>query len=294
MHALVLAALLASAQPAAVEESRSLRLSVFDPRGQAVVDLEAREVVVVENGVARPVTRLSPDNRKIALALVVDTSTAVQDSYRLQMLPAIVSVLHRLPTGTRVTVWTSGARPARIAEATANTEEAIAALQRAVPDGGNTLFDTIDAAVADLTAAEAQRSVLLIVTSTGVEFSSGDRPRVAEDPRRLGATEVYAAAVEDGTPISEPVDAQEGRSPMERRANYDRALDSLTRETGGRLERAFSFMSLAPALDAIASDLSGGYRLSYSTAVAVGRREVEVRVARPKVRLRYAKTSQAD
>lgn len=294
MHALVLAAILASAQPAAAEGNRSLRLSVFDSRGRPVVGLETREVVVVENGVARPVTRLSPDDRRIALALVVDTSAAVQDSYRLHVLPAVVSVLHHLPAGTRVTAWTSGARPTRIAEATADIEEAIAALQRTVPNGGNTLFDAIDAAVADLTAAEAQRSVLLIVTSTGVEFSSGDRPRVADDPRRLGATEVYAVAIEEATPISEPADTQEGRSPMERRANYDRALDSLTRETGGRLERTFSFMSLASALDAIASDLSGGYRLSYSTEVAVGAREVEVRVARPKVRLRYAKTSQAD
>ena len=294
MHALVLAVLLASAQPAVAQETRSLRLSVFDSKGQPVTNLEAREVAVVENGVARPVARLSRDDRQIALALVVDTSAAARESYRLQVVPAVVSLLRRLPAGARVTVWTSGSRPTRVAERTAAVEDAIAALQRAIPDGGNTLFDTIDAAVADLTAAEAQRSVLLIVTGTGVEFSSGDRPRVAEDPARLGATEVYAVAIEEGVPISEPEDDQEGRSPMERHANYDRALDSLTRQTGGRLERAFSYMSLAPALDTILADLSGGYRLSYSTAAGVARHEVEVRVARPKVRLRHAQTSQAD
>lgn len=294
MHTLILAALLASVQPAPAEESRSLRLSVFDSKGQPVKDLEAREVVVVENGVARPLTRLSRDDRGIALALVVDTSAAVQDAYRLQILPAITRVLRRLPAKTRVAVWTSGARPVRAAEATADVEEAVASLQRTVPDGGNTLFDTIDAAVADLAAAEGQRSILLIVTGTGVEFSSLDRPRVVDDPARLGATEVHAVAVEEMRSLSEPVLDSEGRSPMERFANYDRALDSLTRATGGRLERALSFMSLTPALDAVLADISGGYRLSYSAAAGVARREVEVRVARPRVRLRHAKTSQVD
>jgi VWFA-related protein len=294
MLALIGSALILAASAAPVEEARALRLVVLDSKDRPIGDLKADELAVVENGVARVVKRLAPDKRQITLALIVDTSAVLHDAYRPYILPAVLRLVRGLPGGTRLTLWTSGSRPERLVEPTRDPDAVEAALRRVVPEGGNTLFDAIDQALADLAAAEGQRSILVIVTGTGVEFSSRDTPRALDDPRRVGATEVFAVMAEEPLAVTEEANPEEGRSPAERRADYDRTLLTLARQTGGRCERALSFMSVSPALDLIAAEIGAGYVLDYASVPDLKQRKLTLRVARSKVRVRYAPASQTD
>ncbi len=294
MLALIASAYMLAAPAAPAEETRALRLVALDPKGHAVGDLTAHELAVMENGVARAVTRLVPDRRKITLALVVDTSASLSDGYRAFVVPAVESFLAKLPSGTSLTLWTSGSRPQRVVERTDDPGELSQALARVVPQGGNTLFDTLDEALAGLAAAEGQRSILVIVSATGPEFSARDASRVLDDPRRIGTAEVYSVELEEPLAVNEEANPEEGRSPMERRADYDRALDTLARTTGGRCERALSLIALSPALDLLATDIGAGYLLDYASVASLKERKLTVHVARGKVRVRFSQASRMD
>ena len=97
MSALTLAAFLL-AQATSVEPGTQIRaftLSFVDAKGAEVVDLGARDVAVVENGQTRDITSFKPDARPLAIAILVDSSAAVGEGYRLNVVDAVVGLVAR-------------------------------------------------------------------------------------------------------------------------------------------------------------------------------------------------------
>jgi VWFA-related protein len=283
--------LLAAAPIAVDEEVRTLRVSVVDAKGRPVRDLEAHEVAVIENGVARRVTRIAEDSRPLTVALLVDSSAAVADQFRLDLVPALATFLRRLPDGTRVGLWTSGTRPTRAVDWTTETPAVEKALERVMLGGGNTLIDAIDEVLETLVAAEGQRAALVIVTGNGIEFSSRDRPLAVEQEKRRAGIEVDAVQIDVVSQLLEAPDRADDEAPGERQARYERALAPLTSETGGRHEHVLSSTAVAGALARIAVDLSQGYVLTYASVPGLRTRKTEVLVSRPKVSIRHAPAS---
>ena len=108
MIALAAALLLQASAPADV---RTLNVWITDSKGSAVRGLVPEEAAVVENGVARNVTRLEQDRRPLTLAVVVDASAPMASFYRLHLVDPVVQLLNQLPEGSRFAVWTTGDRP---------------------------------------------------------------------------------------------------------------------------------------------------------------------------------------
>ncbi len=269
----VLAVLLAPASPAAEAEVRAVTVTVTDGKGNPVEGLVQEEVALLENGVARDVTALQPDRRPLTLALLVDTSAAVDSSYRLTMVEALMGFLGRLPSGTTYALWTTGDRPTKIVDYTDDVSAASRALKRVAPQGGNTMLDALVEASEDLKKREGERTAVVAVTAVGVEFSSRDRFRVVAEAQKNAG--LFAA-----------VQIEEGVTDFENRGNYDYALGELTKKTGGLHETTLSIMGLDAALRRLNAQLRAQYRLSYATLPELKNRKIEVKVARPGVKVR--------
>lgn len=261
-------------------EIRSLSVSVTQGRDEPVGSLTLEELAVVENGVARQVTRVERDTRPLSVAVLVDTSAAVDTSYRLNIVDAVLGLLSRLPEGSRYELWTTGDRPTRIVEFGADRAEARKALQRIAPQGGSTLLDAIVEAGEHLKKQEGERRAMVVVSALGPEFSSRDRYQVIERTLGYGLVLFSAVLIEEGA-----------GADREMRLNYEQTLNELASQTGGLLERPLSSLAVETALKKIARDLASRYRISYATLPEIKQRKIEVKVARPGVRVRVGRSS---
>jgi VWFA-related protein len=274
---IALALLHAGAEPG----DRTLTVTAVDETGAPVQGLTADEVVVMENGVARPVSRFELDRRPLDVALVVDNSQPMATLYRLNVLEAVLQFLRKLPEGSRHAVWTTGDRPTKVADFGDDVAQTERVLRRAIPSGGNTLLDALVEAGRDLKEREERRPVVVAVTGTGIGFSDRDRRRVVDEGL---ATGVQYLAVQ----FDEPGDAEvQAGSEQISRQDYDYVLSELTRKSGGRHERVLSALGARGALDKMVPELSARYRLTYASSGKDDK--LEVQVARPGVKMRWAR-----
>jgi VWFA-related protein len=273
----ILALLCSQAAPAADAEVRAVWLTVTDDKGNAVEGLAAEDVVVLENGVARDIVALSLDRRPLNLALLVDTSAAVAGAFRLTMVDAILGFLGRLPSGSKYALWTTGDRPTKLVDLTDDASAASKALPRVVPQGGSTMLDALVEASLDLRkkAKEGERTVVAAVSAVGPEFSSRDRYRVVEGAQKNA--DLFMAVL-----------IEEGQTDLDNRSSYDFVLSGLTRKTGGLYESTLSAMGVDSALRKLGAQVRSQYRLSYASLPEMKSRKIEVKVARPGVKVRVS------
>jgi len=274
--ALAAALLLQASSPADV---KTLDVWITDSKGSAVRGLVPEEAVVVENGVARSVTRLEEDRRPLMVAVIVDSSAPMASFYRLHLVDPIVRLLNQLPEGSRFAVWTTGDRPQKIVDWSDDVAAASRALKRTAPQGGNTVLDAIVEAAADLKQREGERSVVVVVSGVGIGFTNWERRQAVEKARSGNATFMVVQFDETGEPT-------EAAGEQVSRLDYDYVFDSLTRQTGGVREMSMSAMGVPRALENVAQALKVSYRLSYTTVPDLKQRKIEVKVARPGVKVR--------
>jgi VWFA-related protein len=273
----ILALLCSQAAPTADAEVRAIWLTVTDDKGSAVEGLAAEDVVVLENGVARDIVAVSLDRRPLNLALLVDTSAAVAGAFRLTMVDAILGFLGRLPSGSKYALWTTGDRPTKIVDLTDDTSAASKAITRVVPQGGSTMLDALVEASEDLRkkAKEGERTVVAAVSAVGPEFSSRDRYRAVE-------------AAQKNADLFMAVLIEEGQTDFDNRSSYDFVLSGLTKKTGGLYETTLSVMGLDSSLRKLGAQVRSQYRVSYASLPEMKSRKIEVKVARPGVKVRVS------
>ena len=272
---------LALLQAAPVE--RTLTVTAVDEAGAPVQGLSGDEVAVLENGVARQATRFERDQRPLDLAVVIDTSQPMASLYRLNVLDAVVQFLQHLPEGSKFAVWTTGDRPTKVVEYGDDPAVAERTLRRVIPSGGNTLLDALVEAARDLKGREERRGVVLAVTGTGIGFSDRDRRRVVDEGLATGVQFLAVQFDEAGDP-----DVQAGSDQISRQ-DYDYVLSELTRKSGGRHERILSALGARGALEKMGPELTARYRLTYASSGKDDK--LEVQVARPGVKVRWARPS---
>jgi VWFA-related protein len=280
---LLIAALLGQdAPPSAATQTRTIAFSVVDGKDQPVRTLGPQDVAVQENGVARTLERLDLDPRPLAVAVLIDSSVAMQTHYRLYVVDAVLQFLLRLPEGTRYALWTTGDRPTKVYDWGDNRAAAAKALRRVIPQGGNTLLDALVEASRDLKEREEARSALVVVTGMGIGFANYDRRRVVDEVAKHPVTVLAVAVDEDRLP------PEFGASDHTTGVDYDYVLSSLARSSGGVRETVLSAMGIEPTLKGIAAQLNAQYRLTYASGPATRDGKVEVTVALPGVKVRMA------
>lgn len=265
-------------------EARTLTVSVTDEKGGPVTGLRPEEVAVMENGVARDVSRLELDTRPLTLAVVVDSSERIATHYRLNVVDAVLRFLGRLPEGARYAVWTTGDRPTKVVDFTDDVTRAGPALKRSYPRGGNTLFDAIIEASDDLKQREGQRTAVVVVSGNGLGFTNYDRTQVVDRALKSGHT-FMTVNFQEGEGPGDPTLGQSDETGRVGRADYDFVLGNLAGRSGGVREVPLSAMGVKSSLDKIAAALGGQYRITYGTLPDLKDRKIEVKVARPGVKV---------
>jgi hypothetical protein len=276
-------ALLGAQGPAQQDRPAEIRsLSVAVTQGKNDTPLESlvtAEIAVVENGVARPVTKVERDTRPLDVAILVDSSAAVGSGYRLNVVPAVLRFIQRLPKDSRYALWTTGDRPTKVVDLTTEKAEADKALKRGVPQGGSTVLDAIVEAGDDLKKKEGARRAIVVVAAVGIEFSGRDRYRVVEKARET--IESFDAVLFEDSGLD-----TSGAARNEDRVNTEYVFGELAKATGGLVDRPLSALGVGTALDKIAADLQARFRVSYATIPEIKERKIQVSVARPGVKIR--------
>jgi VWFA-related protein len=286
MSALTLAVfLLGQAAPAAAPgaEIRALTVTLLDEKDREVTDVSLADVALSENGVSRDIASFKPDTRPLSVAVIVDTSAAVGSSYRLNVVDAVLGLVTRLPDGARYALWTTGDRPTKVLDHTDDREAAANALKRVAPQGGNYVLDAVGEATADLKklAREGDRTVVVVVTGTGPEFSYRDRYRAADEAEKNA--DLFLSVQVDG-----------GEADFEVRSNISYVLDRLAKATGGRYDVILSSMGTDDALRKLSAHLRSGYRLAYATLPDIKKRKLDLSVARLGTKLFLPITSERE
>ncbi|HEY3119775.1 MAG TPA: VWA domain-containing protein [Vicinamibacteria bacterium] len=277
----LVAFLLFLAQTSAPAQTRTVKLVATDEKGTPIEFLAIEDVALLENGVARPITSLERDQRPLTVAVIVDSSEPMGTIFRLHVVEGVLQLLRRLPEGTRFAVWTTGDRPTKVVDYTTEVSTTVtSALRRVAPMGGNTLLDAIVEATDDLKAEEGRRTAMVVVTGLGIGFANRSRQAVVEKTQDKLDT-FLAVAFEDGRgPVNAPDREETGP------ADYEYVLSNLARRTGGDFQSILSAMGVPQALQKVASELRGQYRLTYATVPDLKSRKLEVHLARPGVKAR--------
>jgi hypothetical protein len=264
--------LLAQAAPATAPgtEVRAITVTLLDEKQSEPVTVSAGDVALLENGVARDIVSFKPDTRPLSIAILVDSSANVGSAYRLNLVEAVVGFVARLPEGARYSLWTTGDRPTKIVAPTDDKGAALPALQLVPRLGGNYVLDALVEASADLrkSAREGDRRAVVVLTAAGIEFSSTDRYRAAEETEK-NADLVLAVLIESG------------EADFETRTNLSYVFDRLARSTGGRYDVILSSMAADTALHKLSAHLRAGHRLTYATSADLKKRRLDLSVARP-------------
>jgi len=252
---------------------RTVGLTALTTKGGAVTALPLEEVAVVENGVAREVVRVEADTRPLALVVIVDDSPAMGAGFRFDVVDAVERFLKQMPSGTRYSLWLTGDRPTRVVDWSEQPTDASRALKRTAQRGGNTLLDTLAEASRDVAKREVERTAVVAITGTGPEMSHRDKVRAVEE-----------ALTNAGTFLV--VQIREGEQDFEALEAQGYVLERLTRETGGMLEDTLTTSGLSKALDRVGAVLSAQHTVAYRTEPDLKQRKVEIKVARPDVRVK--------
>jgi VWFA-related protein len=266
-------------------ETRTLTVSITDDKGAPVTGLRPDEVVVLENGVARDVSRVAPEDRPLVAAVIVDSSEPLGSIFRLNVVDEVVRFLGRLPMGSRYALWTTGDRPTKVVDFTDDRAQAGRALKRTAPRGGNTVLDAVVEAAEDLEEREAERTAVIVISGRGLGFANYDRSQVVERALRRGHPTFMVVDFQEG---GAPVDPGRGGGDVTGsvgQIDYDYVFGQLTDRTGGVRETPLSSMGLGKSLEKVSAALSGQYRITYGTLPDIGDRKVEVKVARPGVKV---------
>jgi hypothetical protein len=286
----LLAVILSAA--AAGADTRNVALVVTDAQGAFVDDIRADEVRVLENGQMRELVSFERDGRRLALALVLDTSTGAARVFRSQAFDAVSSLLKHLPEGSRCTLWTTGDRPRKIGVLEGERPQIEKKVAQGFGlEGPNALLDTLVEAGESLGRESGQRRALVAVSGAGAghtTFSPGD----VSSRVRKGGARVLAVMYREGESGSAgslrglDVPRDDANLTIVGSGDHERVLSGLARATGGRFESVPTTLGVSRLLESIGAELAGQYRLRHVGSDTKGPRQVDVRLARTGVHWR--------
>jgi VWFA-related protein len=269
----VAAVLLVSSPAGAQSVERSVFVSVLNKDAKPVTGLGPEAFNVREDGQAREVLRVSKASTPIDLAILVDNSKAATD-YIQDLRRALASfVSGRAAKGHQVALIGLADRPTVLVDYTSSAERLAQVAGRifAQEGSGTLLLDGLIDVSRGIQRREAERRVILAITTEGTDFSNVGYERTLEALDESGA-QFFALVITRGAGAAN-ITSEEAR-------NRNIVLDRGTQSTGGRRDHLLSSMALPDALGRLAAELDDQYHLIYArpdTTVPPKRVEVTVR-----------------
>jgi hypothetical protein len=289
-------ALLAAALSAAAADAdtRAVALVVTDAQGAFVPDVRADEVRVLENGEVRELASFERDERRLAVVLVLDTSTGAARVFRGQAFDAVAAFLSRLPAGSKCTLWTTGDHPRKIGVLEGERPEVDKKVAQGFSfEGPNALLDTLVEAAEALGRESGRRRALVSVSGAGAGHTTLSPGDVSSQVRKGGALVLGVMYREGesggaGSLMGLDVPRDVANLTIVGAGDHERVLSGLARATGGRFESVPTVLGVSRLLESLGTELGGQYRLRYAGSDAKGPRQIDVRLARTGLRWRVA------
>ena len=257
----------------AEDPPRRVFVTVMDEAGVPIRGLGAADFAVREGGRDRQVLKVTPADERMDVALLLDTSNAL-DAGLPALKAAATAFIDTLPPEHRIGLYTFGDRASRIVDFTENRRELYEAVQRLYrTETLPRLIDAVELATRELRARDAARPVVVALTGTGADVSgrsAGSVIRLVADAGvalhlvAARATTAYGSA---RAPSAIP-DRSRALSQLGSAGEGDRELTQLVQQgpevTGGSLERVASFEGAAGAVARVISRLVTSYDLEYA------------------------------
>ena len=277
---LVVSGLLAAASSnvGAQSEERSIYVTVVDKADKPVLGLSPAEFVVREGGMAREVLRVEPASEPAQIALLIDTSAAVEP-YVGDVRRALQTFFKEVGGKHEVGVIGYGERPTVLVDYTRDLKRLESSLgmifQRA--NSGTELMDAIVDVSHGLQKRKAQRPVIVVFNTRGQEFGERTHTTVIDELRKFPVTLHALVLIRRGAPSLNEREQQE----------MELTLADGTKVTGGRRDELLTTMALGDRLHAVLEEINNQYKLTYARPKALIPPEtLEVTSKRPGVVVR--------
>src|SRR5687768_5841252 len=266
------------AQPLwAQSEERTIYASVLDKSGAAVSGLSASELIVREDNVAREVLRVSTATAPLQIALLIDTSDAIEP-YVLDLRNALRAFFKQMGGKHEISLIGFGERPTVLVDYTRD----VARLEKGIglifprTGSGTYLLDAIVDAAGALGSRKAARPHVVVVAARGPEFSERHHDNVLERLRDSGAA-LHSFV------LTKPGGTRTDSAGQE----LEMSLAEGTRMTGGRRDDLLTAMALTERLESLANELNNQYQITYARPrTLIPPKSIEVSSKRPNITVR--------
>jgi Ca-activated chloride channel family protein len=236
----------------------SMNVTVTDQSSRYITDLAEKDFEVYEDGVKQDLTLFNRTNLPVALCLLIDTSSSMEDRMATAQDAAIGFVRKLRPTDLGE-ILGFDSRVVVLQKFTNNPTELEGAIRKTVAGGSTSLYNALYISLKDLKKLPAKdeqdiRRQAIILLSDGEDTSSAIGFDDVMDLARRSETAIY--------PIGLMAD-ESTQSKGFREATY--ALRQLAMDTGGRAFFPTDVKSLANIYGQIYDELSSQYTIGYTS-----------------------------
>jgi VWFA-related protein len=273
-----------SATLAGAQAQRSVYASVLDKSGAPVQSLTASDFLVEEDGVQREVLRAVRAEEPLQIAVLVDTSQAVE-RYVPDIRRALRGFFDEMAgDGNEIALIGFGERPTVLTKYTRDRAQLEAGIGRLFARQGSGAYalDAIVDASRGLRVREGARRVIVLITTEGPEFSNRYHQYVLDELRSSATLQSFVLTRSRSVPQDDA------------RRERELTLAKGTTDTGGRRENLLTSMSLPDRLRDLAIELKNQYRVDYARPATLGPPEhIEVGVKRADLKVRAPRVPMA-
>lgn len=278
LFAAAAAALLVSLPAQAQTVEREMFVSVLDQADKPVTTLGAPDFIVREDGRLREVLRARRTADSIDIALLVDNSQALGNQVN-DVRKGLEAFVARMRSQAQISIIGLGDRPTVYADYSNSPEQLARGIGFIFPiqGAGAYVLDAVGEVLKGLEKRRPERSAVVVVFVGGREFSTGVYQTLVDGLTARG-TALHVLTIGATTPPD--VQTTEGR-------NRELLFDRGSSETGGRRDNVLTSMATGDALERLAAELLGQYRLTFARPDALippQKTEVSVRPAGLKAR----------
>ena len=278
---LILAMLLPAGPALAQALEQTVYASVVDKNDAPVTGMGAGEFVVREDDTAREVLRVSAATEPLHIAVLVDTSQAMEE-HLLDVRTALRSFFKQMGGKHEIALIGLGERPTVLSDYTrdpARLEKAVGSVFSR-PGSGTYVLDGIVEASQGLQRRKAARPHIVVYAARGPEFSERAHQSVLEVLRESGTT-LHTLMLNRRNLATLSREEQE----------LAQAVANGTQMTGGRRDDLLTPMALADRMQLLGNELQNQYQIVYARpSRLVPPKTLEVSVKRPSVTVRARRT----
>ena len=261
----------------------SMNVTVTDSSNRYITDLTEKDFEIFEDGVKQELTLFNRSNLPVALSLLIDTSSSMEDRMATAQEAAIGFVRKLRPTDLGEVIGFDS-RAEVLQKFTSNPAELEQAIRKTVAGGSTSLNNALYISLKGLKKIPIRqedeiRRQAIVLLSDGEDTSSLVTFEDVLDLARRSETAIYAIGLMEDSPGAQ--------SKGFREATY--ALRQLTNDTGGRAFFPSDVKSLAGIYGQIYDELSSQYTIGYTSKNPRrdgAWRRLVVRVNRPNVQAR--------